>query len=98
MAVKEVPVASFTNEDNPWLAKHPLETNGQFANLEFTSLVKEATGVKSFGVGAAEIGCITRSIRGSVWKNVTNHFNIYVSWRPKTEDSQYYHPKWDQRW
>ena len=38
------PVASFTKEVNPWLAKRPLQTNGRLANLELTSLVKEATG------------------------------------------------------
>ena len=41
----KLPVASFTKEVNPWLAKHPLKTNGCLANLELTSLVKEATGV-----------------------------------------------------
>ena len=30
-------------EVNPRLAKRPLETNGRLANLELTSLVKEAT-------------------------------------------------------
>ena len=37
------PVASFTKEVNPQLAKRPLKTNGRLANLELTSLVKEAT-------------------------------------------------------
>ena len=37
------PVASFTKEVNPRLAKHPLKTNGRLANLELPSLVKEAT-------------------------------------------------------
>ena len=41
----ERPVASFTKEVNPWLAKCPLKTNGHLSNLELTSLVKEATGV-----------------------------------------------------
>ena len=39
-----VPVASFTKEVNPQLAKRPLKANGHLANLELTSLVKEATG------------------------------------------------------
>ena len=37
------PVASFTKEVNPWLAKRPLKTNGCLANRWLTSLVKEAT-------------------------------------------------------
>ena len=37
------PVASFTKEANPRLAKRPLKTNGRLANRELTSLVKEAT-------------------------------------------------------
>ena len=41
------PVASFTKEINSRLAKHPLKTNGHLANLELTSLVKEATGDKA---------------------------------------------------
>ena len=43
MLVKGVPVASFTKEINSRLAKRPLKTNGRLANLELTSLVKEAT-------------------------------------------------------
>ena len=38
------PVASFAKEVNPLLAKRPLKTNGRLANLELTSLAKEATG------------------------------------------------------
>ena len=38
------PVASFTNEVNPRLAKRPLVFNGRVANRRLTSLVKEATG------------------------------------------------------
>ena len=38
------PVASFTKEVNPRLAKRPLKTNGRLANLGLTTLVKEATG------------------------------------------------------
>ena len=38
------PVASFTKEVNPRLAKRPLKTNGHLANRGLTSLVKEATG------------------------------------------------------
>ena len=38
-------VASFTKEVNPRLAICPLKTNGRLANLELTSLVKEATKV-----------------------------------------------------
>ena len=38
------PVASFTKEINPRLAKRPLKTNGLLANCRLTSLVKEATG------------------------------------------------------
>ena len=40
-------MASFTKEVNPRLAKCPLKTNGHLANLELTSLVKEATGMWS---------------------------------------------------
>ena len=36
-----MPVASFTKEVNPRLAKRPLKTNGRLANRELTSLVKE---------------------------------------------------------
>ena len=40
------PVASFTKEVNPQLAKRPLKTtNGRLANRGLTSLVKEATGI-----------------------------------------------------
>ena len=39
-----LPVASFTKEVNPWLAKRPLVFNGRLANCGLTSLVKEATG------------------------------------------------------
>ena len=39
------PVVSFTNKVNPRLAKRPLKTNGRLANLELSSLVKEAAGV-----------------------------------------------------
>ena len=35
-------MASFTKQVNPWLAKHPLKTNGRLANLELTSIIKEA--------------------------------------------------------
>ena len=38
-----VPVASFTKEINPRLAKRPLVFNGRLANRALTSLVKEAT-------------------------------------------------------
>ena len=38
------PVASFTKEVNPQLAKRPLVFNGCLANRGLTSLVKEATG------------------------------------------------------
>ena len=37
------PVASFTKEVNPRLAKRPLVFNGRLANRRLTSLVKEAT-------------------------------------------------------
>ena len=37
------PVASFTKEVNPRLAKRPLKINGHLANPELTSLVKETT-------------------------------------------------------
>ena len=39
-----IPVASFTSEINPRLAKRPLKTSGRLANRELTFLVKEATG------------------------------------------------------
>ena len=39
-----LPVASFTEEVHPRLAKRPLKTNGRLANHGLTSLVKEATG------------------------------------------------------
>ena len=45
ISYSNLPVASFTKEVNPRLAKRPLKTNGRLANLELTSLVKEATGV-----------------------------------------------------
>ena len=37
------PFSPFTKEVNPWLAKRPLKTNERLANLELTSLVKDAT-------------------------------------------------------
>ena len=37
------PVTSFTEEVNPRLGKNPLKPNGRLADLELTSLVKEAT-------------------------------------------------------
>ena len=45
----EIPVASFTKEVNPRLAKSPLKTNGRLADPELTSvlLVKEAIGVRT---------------------------------------------------
>ena len=36
-------MTSFTKEVNPRLAKRPLKINGRWANLELTSLVREAT-------------------------------------------------------
>ena len=36
------PVAPLTKEVNPRLAKRQLKTNGSLANLELTSIVKEA--------------------------------------------------------
>ena len=41
------PVASFTKEVNPRLAKRPLKINGRLANRGLTSIVKEATGLIS---------------------------------------------------
>ena len=35
------PVAPFTKEVAPWLAKRPFKTNGRLTNLELTSLVKK---------------------------------------------------------
>ena len=40
-----LPVASFTKEVSPRLVKRPLKINGYLANVELSSLVKEATGV-----------------------------------------------------
>ena len=40
-----VTVASFTKDVNPRLAKRPLKTKGRLANLELTSLLKEAPGI-----------------------------------------------------
>ena len=39
-----LPVASFTEEVNPQLAKRPLKNDGRLANCGLTSLVKEAPG------------------------------------------------------
>ena len=50
------PVASFTKEVNPRLAKRLLKTNGRLANRGLTSLVKEATA-----------GVITSHIKPRVW-------------------------------
>ena len=41
----EPPVASFSKENNPRLAKRPVKTNGRLANRGLTSLVKEAAEV-----------------------------------------------------
>ena len=43
MRCTQCPVASFTKEVNPRLAKRPLKTNGRLGNHKLTSLVKEAT-------------------------------------------------------
>ena len=52
-----MPVASFTKEVNPRLAKCPLKTNGRLANRGLTSLVKEATGViTGHGIGLVLLG------------------------------------------
>ena len=40
-------MSSFTQEVNPRLAKRQLKTNGRLANLGLTSLVKEATGIRT---------------------------------------------------
>ena len=42
-----VPSGLFTKEVNPRLANHPLETDRRLANLELTSLVKDATDVQT---------------------------------------------------
>ena len=42
--LKEAPVAYFSKEVNPRLAKRPLVFNGRLAKRGLTSLVKEATG------------------------------------------------------
>ena len=44
------PVAPFTKEVNPRLAKCPLKTNGHLANRGLTSLVKEATVIAVFPI------------------------------------------------
>ena len=41
--ITNIPVASFTKEINPRLAKRPMIFNGRLANRGLTSLVKEAT-------------------------------------------------------
>ena len=46
LPANQMPVASFTKEVNPRLAKRPLVFNGRLANRGLTSLVKEATGLK----------------------------------------------------
>ena len=43
------PVASFTEEVNHWLAKHPLVFNGRLSDCGLTPLVKEATGSHCWG-------------------------------------------------
>ena len=45
MLIKDTHVASLTKEVNSRLANRQFKTNGRSANLELTSLVKEATGV-----------------------------------------------------
>ena len=44
------PVASFTKEVNPRLAKRSLKTNGLLCNRQLTSLVKEAAEIISLSV------------------------------------------------
>ena len=39
----QIPVASFTKEVNPWLAKRPMVFIGSLANHGLTSIVKETT-------------------------------------------------------
>ena len=56
------PVASFTKEVNPRLAKCPLKTNGRLANLGLTSLVKEATGFNGLGKDNCKTSDETRNI------------------------------------
>ena len=48
------PVASFTKEVNPWLAKCQLVFNGPLANLWLTPSVKEATSDSSILMKLAE--------------------------------------------
>ena len=48
------PVASFTMEVHPGLAKCPLDTNGHLANHRLTSLVKEDMGFNRLGKGTCK--------------------------------------------
>ena len=60
-----LPVASFTEEVNPRLAKSPLVFNGRLANRGLTSLVKEATG----GTGSGNIPENVRESEGNGFRS-----------------------------
>ena len=59
-------VAFFTKEVNLWLAECPLKTNGSLANLELTSLVKEATGDENGKVWAHWVNAMAADAMSNV--------------------------------
>ena len=60
------PVACFTKEVNPRLAKRPLVSNGRLANRGSTSLVKEATGSCNWNIPLIQT-------RGSISVKITSY-------------------------
>ena len=70
------PVASFTKEVDPRLAKCPLNTNGHLANRRLTSLVKEDIGLNGLGEG----NCKTRWERYKFGHLVHLILEIWLFW------------------
>ena len=66
LILSNTPVAFFTKEVNPRLVKHPLKTNGRLANLELTSLVKEATRCNIFCILKTQLKIFAKSVRNQI--------------------------------
>ena len=63
------PVASFANKVNPRFAKRPLKTNERLANLELTSLVKEAAGRRQ-AINRANADLLSMGHLGATFSNI----------------------------
>ena len=60
-AITIIPVASFTQEVDWHLAKHPLVFNGRLANRQLASIVKEATGTNELKQGNKYLASLKRN-------------------------------------